>query len=54
LVHGPGEGFGFPRAAYLGAPSARRAQPQVRFRGEVDMNRQARLAGSVDNDPKLL
>jgi hypothetical protein len=26
-------------AAYLNAPSTRRAQPQVRFRG--DMNRQA-------------
>jgi hypothetical protein len=35
-------------------PSARRAQPQVRFRGEVDVNRHARLAGSVENDPKLL
>ena len=25
-----------------------------RFRGEADMNRQARLAGSVENDPTLL
>jgi hypothetical protein len=34
------------------APSTRRAQPQVRFRSEADMNRQARLVGPVENDPK--
>jgi hypothetical protein len=34
------------------SPSACRGQPQVRFRGEADMNRPARLAGSVENDPK--
>src|SRR5262245_9651238 len=39
------------RAAYLNAPSTCRAQPQVRFGGEADMNRQARLVGSVENDP---
>ena len=33
------------------APFAVR-EPQVRFQGEADMNRQARLAGSVKNDPK--
>ena len=27
-----------------------RGQPQVRFQGEADMNRQARPAGSVEND----
>jgi hypothetical protein len=33
------------------APSTCRARPQVRFRGEADMNPQARLVGSVENDP---
>jgi hypothetical protein len=33
----------------INAPSR---QPQVRFQGEADMNQQARLAGSVKNDPK--
>jgi hypothetical protein len=26
-------------------------QPQVGFRGEADINRKARLIGSVENDP---
>jgi len=30
----------------------RPAQAQVRFRGEADMTRRARLVGSVENDPK--
>jgi hypothetical protein len=29
-----------------------RVPPQVRFRGETDIDRQARPAGSVENDPK--
>jgi hypothetical protein len=33
------------------APSACRAQLEVRFRGEADIDRQAKLAGSVENDP---
>jgi hypothetical protein len=37
-------------AAYLNAPSTCLAQPQGRFRGEADMNRQARLVGLVEND----
>jgi hypothetical protein len=28
-----------------------RVRPQVRFRGETDIDRQARPAGSVENDP---
>jgi hypothetical protein len=40
------------RAAYLNAPSTCRTQPQVRFRGEPDMNRHERLVGLVENDPK--
>jgi hypothetical protein len=35
----------------LRAASPGRAQPQVRFRGEADIDRLARLAGSVENDP---
>jgi len=36
------------RAVYPNASSTRRAQAQVRFRGEADMTRQARLVGSVE------
>jgi hypothetical protein len=39
------------RASGLNPPSAWRAQPQVRFRGEADIDRQARLAGSVKMTP---
>jgi len=38
-------------AARLNAPSACRAQLEARFRGEADINRRAKLAGSVENDP---
>src|SRR5262249_45013278 len=40
------------RAAGLTAPSACRAQPQVRFRGEAGIDRQAAPAGSFENDPQ--
>ena len=33
----------------INAPFA--VAPEVRFQGEADMNRHARLAGSVKNDP---
>src|SRR5215813_2000764 len=39
-------------AAYPNASSTQPAQAQVRFRGEADMTRRARLVGSVENDPK--
>ena len=39
------------RAAYLNAPSTSRAQPQVRFRGEAAMDRQAKPSVSVTHDP---
>jgi hypothetical protein len=45
LVREGGKGFKH------NALSSRRAQPQIRFRGEADMNRQARPARSVENDP---
>jgi hypothetical protein len=38
-------------SATLNAPSDHWAQPHVRFRGEADVNRQARLAESIENDP---
>ena len=40
-----------PRPGYALA-IARAWTHQVRFQGEADMNRQARLAGSVKNDPE--
>jgi hypothetical protein len=40
------------RLVNLNAPSACRPQSQVRFLGEAAMNRQAKTAESVENDPK--
>ena len=39
-------------AARLNAPSAYRSQSQARFRGEADIERPVRPAGSVKNDPE--
>jgi hypothetical protein len=36
------------------APPAVRGQPHVRFRGEADVNRPAKLAGSIGSDPGRL
>jgi hypothetical protein len=39
-------------AVDLNAPLACRDQPQVRFQAKAQMNRQARLVGSVESDPQ--
>jgi hypothetical protein len=43
--------FGMETTLVATRLSACRAQLEVRFRGEADIDRQAKLAGSVENDP---